>query len=275
MEIPSDDTLHQVLRRSSAQYPHNTALISYWDRNSLALTYSELLSRVAALSTLMLRCGLRPKQLVAIVTDMSGEFCVAALSALESSCAFVYVDPTFPEARMNEMYRSILPAIIVAQSDTLETCKWLLDWHVPIIIVDKRLNCKFIHAAASGSSSEAKPYGEAAYVMFTSGSTTRPLPVEVSSRCASVNLQAIAEQLQVLPGDRCVLASPGSFDPCIVEMFIAWAAGASLHAFPMQVRRSPERLVEVLKLISPTVLQCSPSMLRVIAAGILCDHVEY
>ena len=51
---------------------------------------------------------------------------------------------------------------------------------------------------------------------------------------------------QLVPDDVVFLASPYTFDPFIVQMFIAFAAGARLVIVPDSVKMIPSKLCQIL-----------------------------
>jgi len=261
MSASQQQGLHSIVSHS---HVNNIALTSYSETRSVSVvTYAELFQRVQTASQLIQSRGIQEDQLVGIVTDMTGEFCVSVLAALATTCSFVYIDPTLPKQRIREMLLKLCPAVLMIQNDFLELCGWVKDFCGSVLAISPDFSCKLTLANPSFA---ANSYPNIEYVMFTSGSTYHPESVRVPRKCAYDNVQSIGERLQITPSDRCVLASPGSFDPCIVEMFAAWNAGASLHAFPMSAHRSPEKLVRLMQLIKPTVLQCSPSLLYMMAS---------
>jgi len=71
-------------------------------------------------------------------------------------------------------------------------------------------------------------------LFFTSGTTSAQLPVSVAARAHCTNVDALAHAWALGPRDVVALCSAPTFDPCIVEMFAALRAGASL-AIPSEV----------------------------------------
>lgn len=71
-----------------------------------------------------------------------------------------------------------------------------------------------------------------------------------------LNYDLFSSLFQMTPEDVVFLASPLTFDPSVVEMFLALSAGARLLMVPSAVRRMPGRLASVLfRRNATTVLQ--------------------
>lgn len=68
-----------------------------------------------------------------------------------------------------------------------------------------------------------------AYILFTSGTTGTPKGVEIPQRAIAGHLAAIQDVYGFTAADRVSLAFELTFDPSILNMFMAWQAGASLH----------------------------------------------
>ncbi len=75
----------------------------------------------------------------------------------------------------------------------------------------------------------ARPDDHIAYTIFTSGTTGTPKGVQISLAAISYHLAAMQDIYRFTPNDRVSLAFELTFDPSILNMFMTWNAGASLH----------------------------------------------
>ncbi|XP_076873255.1 beta-alanine-activating enzyme isoform X2 [Brachyhypopomus gauderio] len=113
-----------------------------------------------------------------------------------------------------------------------------------------------------------------AYVLHTSGTTGLPKIVKVPHACIVPNIVHLRSLFQMNPDDVVFLASPLTFDPSVVEMFLALASGARLLVVPSAIKRMPSRLARVLfKRNRTTVLQATPTLLRQFGGRILEEEV--
>ncbi|KAG8504951.1 Beta-alanine-activating enzyme, partial [Galemys pyrenaicus] len=102
-----------------------------------------------------------------------------------------------------------------------------------------------------------------AYVLHTSGTTGIPKIVRVPHVCIVPNIQHFRELFAITQEDILVLASPLTFDPSVVEMFVALSSGASLLIVPTSVKVLPSKLAAVLfSHHRVTILQATPTLLR-------------
>jgi non-ribosomal peptide synthetase component F len=112
--------------------------------------------------------------------------------------------------------------------------------------------------------------------------------VRVPHRAAVLHVRALVQSLALRPTDRVVLLAPCSFDPSVIEVFGALAAGCTLsvsarahpnserccihspawrQVVPLSVLRSATRCATALHRARPTAMMCTPALLRHAAAG--------
>uniref|UniRef100_A0A8D0NSE9 Beta-alanine-activating enzyme n=2 Tax=Sus scrofa TaxID=9823 RepID=A0A8D0NSE9_PIG len=102
-----------------------------------------------------------------------------------------------------------------------------------------------------------------AYVLHTSGTTGVPKLVRVPHACIVPNIQHFRVLFEITHEDVLFLASPLTFDPSVVEIFVALSSGASLLIVPTSVKVLPSKLADVLfSHHRVTVLQATPTLLR-------------
>ncbi|KAK2863883.1 hypothetical protein Q7C36_003037 [Tachysurus vachellii] len=115
---------------------------------------------------------------------------------------------------------------------------------------------------------------ELAYVLHTSGTTGLPKIVKVPHKCIVPNIVHLSSLFQMTSDDVVFLASPLTFDPSAVEMFLALASGACLLMVPSVVRRMPARLANVLfRRNATTVLQATPTLMRRFGGRVLQEEI--
>ncbi|XP_062707394.1 beta-alanine-activating enzyme isoform X2 [Aedes albopictus] len=113
-------------------------------------------------------------------------------------------------------------------------------------------------------SKSSKTFGpEAAYCIATSGSTGPPKLVRVPTQCILPNLLALEKLLNVHETDRILMSCPPTFDPFVVDVFLALRNGACLVLVENELRLDAGRLRRVVfERSEVTVMQITPSLLR-------------
>uniref|UniRef100_A0A668A8X1 Aminoadipate-semialdehyde dehydrogenase n=1 Tax=Myripristis murdjan TaxID=586833 RepID=A0A668A8X1_9TELE len=104
--------------------------------------------------------------------------------------------------------------------------------------------------------------GNLAYILHTSGTTGLPKIVRVPHKCIVPNILHLRSLFQMRAGDVVFLASPLTFDPSVVEIFLALSSGAQLLIVPSVIKKMPSRLAQLLfRSHRTTVLQVTPTLL--------------
>ncbi|NXS29159.1 ACSF4 enzyme, partial [Pomatostomus ruficeps] len=113
-----------------------------------------------------------------------------------------------------------------------------------------------------------------AYVLHTSGTTGIPKIVRVPHKCIVPNIQHLKSIFEITQDDVLFLASPLTFDPSVVELFMALTSGASILVVPNAVKMMPLELSAALfHHHHVTVLQATPTLLRRFGAHIIKSRV--
>jgi amino acid adenylation domain-containing protein len=100
-----------------------------------------------------------------------------------------------------------------------------------------------------------------AYILYTSGSTGKPKGVCISNRNALAFIEWAAEMLKVSPGDRFANHAPFHFDLSVLDLYVAFHAGATVFLTPDEVSYMSRSLVNFITREEPTIWYSVPSAL--------------
>jgi amino acid adenylation domain-containing protein len=187
------------------------------------LTYRQLDGRANALAHRLRALGVQPGARVGLCHERSVVSVIGALAIMKAGGAYVGLDPTYPDARLEYMLRDAEVAALLTQPSITAR---LTSAGAPVIDLDS-----FV---ATTGDAEKPPedlatIDDVAYVIYTSGSTGEPKGVEVSHRNLLSLMAWHHDTFEVRPIDRAsVLASP-AFDASVWEVWPYLTAGASLH----------------------------------------------
>ncbi|XP_021700496.1 acyl-CoA synthetase family member 4 homolog [Aedes aegypti] len=102
-----------------------------------------------------------------------------------------------------------------------------------------------------------------AYCVATSGSTGAPKLVRVPTQCILPNLITLEKLLELHETDQILVSCPPTFDPFVVDMFLALRNAACLVLVGNELRLDAGRLQRVVfEQTEVTVMQMTPSFLR-------------
>ncbi|XP_074848914.1 beta-alanine-activating enzyme isoform X3 [Carettochelys insculpta] len=113
-----------------------------------------------------------------------------------------------------------------------------------------------------------------AYILHTSGTTGIPKIVRVPHQCIMPNILHLQSLFKITPDDMLFMASPLTFDPSVVELFVALTSGASVLIVPNPIKMMPLKLSAALfHRHRVTVLQVTPTFLRGFGAQLIKSTV--
>ncbi|XP_038563233.1 beta-alanine-activating enzyme [Micropterus salmoides] len=217
------------------------------------------------------------------------------LGILQSSAAYVPLDPEAPgllSARvMNQCglkYCAVktdilqrLQAALVKQT-SIEVCVVLPKFKLTLIrikllpVTEPKQGPDHTRARTADGAGlcEAAAHRDLAYVLHTSGTTGLPKIVRVPHKCILPNILHLRSSFQMSADDVVFLASPLTFDPSVVDIFLALSSGAQLLIIPSVIKKMPSRLARLLfKDHKTTVLQVTPTLLVRFGHRILMQEV--
>ncbi|KAF7667690.1 hypothetical protein LDENG_00052830 [Lucifuga dentata] len=269
--------------------------------NSVSLLYSDVVALVNELShVLRTNCFLH-NSLIALYCHADLYLPVWILGILQSPAAYVPLDPDAPGflsariMRQNGIHYCAVQTELLQQFQTslisymsVDLCEMLPRYKLTLIqvkplpiaahnqgaeenevrIVDD------LHLSASIAVVNNTGQADLAYVLHTSGTTGLPKIVRVPHKCIVPNILHLRSLFQMNADDVVFLASPLTFDPSVVEIFLALSSGAQLLIVPAVIKKMPKRLAQLLfKNHKTTVLQVTPTLLGRFGCHILKQEV--
>ncbi|XP_065356367.1 beta-alanine-activating enzyme [Calliphora vicina] len=117
------------------------------------------------------------------------------------------------------------------------------------------------------------------YTIATSGSTGVPKMVHVPYQCIEPNIKALSRLLNIQQNDVIFLGSPPTFDPFVVELFLALETGSAILITSKEIRFQPQHLLKVMfpakSTLMPgvTIFQTTPSLLRLFGKQSIHDDI--
>ncbi|XP_017068588.2 beta-alanine-activating enzyme isoform X3 [Drosophila eugracilis] len=149
-----------------------------------------------------------------------------------------------------------------------------------ILVLDE--DCKLYkvkHKVTDSAVKAKKPLpANMCYTITTTGSTGKPKVIHVPYECIAPNILALSQKLNVSMADIIYLGTPCTFDPFVVEFFLALQNGATLLTSRHSMKESPSKVLSALfpdNLSTPgiTILQMTPSLFRQFGATSIKERV--
>ncbi|PYQ66286.1 MAG: non-ribosomal peptide synthetase, partial [Acidobacteria bacterium] len=261
LEVPGPEAcIHELVQAQAERTPDRIAVVD----GEAALTYRELEDRASRLARRLLRLGVRPGDRVGLCVERSVSMLCSILGVLKAGAAYVPLDPTYPQARLEAMLEDSGAAALVASVASTGAGASLRH--------PRTLAPEAAETAVPGSELPRLPElpdlpaGAAAYLLYTSGSTGRPKSVVVTHRNA-VRLFAAMDVVfgQREPSVWLALTSIG-FDVSVAELLWPLTRGGRVVIHDERPAGEGVSVAEQIARHGVSHLSCTPSMAGMLAA---------
>ncbi|RYC47043.1 amino acid adenylation domain-containing protein [Pectobacterium zantedeschiae] len=223
-----------------------------------AISYRELLQRVALIQGMLAAQGITAGQRVGLHLSRQPDTVAALLACLFSQVTFVPLEPDFPGERLQAIQQEAALASVLQDSYTAGS----LTFDCPILNLcdlpdaDRALSASVQLAQADGPET-------AAYMMFTSGSTGKPKGVVIGQRALQTFIHASVERLVLTDKANWLLITTLAFDISMLEVFGPLWAGGVLHLTTHEEYKDPQAVAAYLQdRPEINVLQATPAFWR-------------
>ena len=211
--------LHQWFEEQVEMSAQRTAI----EMGAQRLSYRELNERANRLARRLRRQGVGPETVVGVLMERSVEMVVGALGTLKAGAAYLPLDGSYPEQRLNYMMKNAGVSVLLTQERLSD--KWAGN-AAEVICVDGAWD---EIAEESGENLGVEVEEEnLAYVIYTSGSTGKPKGVMVTQGGLRNYLKWSVEAYGMKDGGGSVLHSPLGFDLTVTGLYPALLEGGRL-----------------------------------------------
>ncbi|WP_227984341.1 non-ribosomal peptide synthetase [Nocardia spumae] len=217
------DSIDAMIRAATARYPDRTAVVF----GDLELTYREFDRRVDELARLLLARGVRPGDRVGVYAERSERLPIAFAAVQRVGAVYFPVDPSYPIDRVEYMLDDAEPTLLLvsaAEGPSVEITVPTVDLADPAVVAE----------LAAGDGAELPPVLpprpihplDAAYLLYTSGTTGRPKGVIVHQRGVTNHVQWMRDYLE-FGEERILQKAPIGFDVSVFELVNALCTGSA------------------------------------------------
>ncbi|NKY56933.1 non-ribosomal peptide synthetase [Nocardia flavorosea] len=213
----------------------------------LELSYRELNSRANRLARGLVAHGIGTEDLVGVRIANSAEFVVAVLGVLKAGAAYLPIDPSYPDQRIDFLDRDARPRLVLGRAE----------------LAAAEASAADLPGHDLSDSERVRPLrpGNLAYVIYTSGSTGTPKGVGVAHAAIADHLRGFGAEWDMTAQDRLLQSSSVSFDASLLDIFVTLSLGACLVIPKPDALRDIPYISELIGRYGVTVLHMVPSLL--------------
>ncbi|EKV04975.1 Polyketide synthase-nonribosomal peptide synthetase [Penicillium digitatum] len=206
-----------------------------------SLTYTELEERVNVIAGRIREVQCRPGSRIAVLCEPSVDFIAAMLAVLHVGALYVPLDVSLPFTRHGSMIQSCQPSLLLCHAATeglAENLTGDAGYALPSVRIDRiQANQELVPCLAEPDSP--------AILLFTSGSTGMPKGI-LLSQANFVNHLALKAQALDLQQESVLQQSSMGFDMSLIQTFCALANGGTLVIAPIEARRDPVEITQIM-----------------------------
>jgi tyrocidine synthetase-3 len=262
---PKQKTLHQLFTEQVEQVPDHIAVVGEEGTGGLAplfdpmsITYRELNARSDRLAHLLIEKGVQPDTIVGIMMERNVDMVTGLLGILKSGCAYLPLDPEYPEERINYMLADSASKILLTRrNDSNETIL-----AKEMIYISEAINRVPTPPHRHLSPWINAPATSLAYIIYTSGSTGNPKGVAITHRNAMNFVTGMIAGINFLPGKTILAVTTICFDIFFLETLLPISCGMKVVIAAERQQKDPLLLKEIIITHNLDMLQFTPSRLQ-------------
>ncbi|WP_405958432.1 amino acid adenylation domain-containing protein [Streptomyces phaeochromogenes] len=232
------ETLPAAFEAQVERDPDRVAVIGEQE----TLSYREFNRRANQLAHWLVEHGAGAERIVAVKIPRSVDLMLAIYAVVKAGAAYLPVDTDLPKDRVRQF---------------LESAK-------PVLVLDEAL--PDVSGYPESNPERVLVPDNAAYLMYTSGSTGGPKGVQVSHRSIMNRIKWGLEHFDVTVEDRMLLSTSASFDASVPELFAPLQMGAAVVIARPDGRKDPAYLAELIQRERVTGADFVPSLLEAFVA---------
>ncbi|WP_447050613.1 amino acid adenylation domain-containing protein [Streptomyces rosealbus] len=249
--------MHEAIAAQAARTPDAIAVTGEEGH----LTYRELDEAANRLAHHLQAQGVGVEDVVGLCLHRSLNLIISLVGVLKTGAAYLPLDPDYPPARLTRMATTSRTPLILTHTPTRDLAE-TLDLPANVHLLDLETEEAAITARPATAPAVAMHPDNAAYVLYTSGSTGQPKGA-VNTHAAFTNRIAwMQHTYHLTDADRVLFKTPIGFDVNGWEWTWPLTTGARIHLTPPGHHRDPAALATLIQTHHITIAHFVPSMLR-------------
>lgn len=221
------------------------------------LTYAALQGRVAAIAGSLHARGVGHGDRVGILHPRNTDLVACLLAVHAVGAAYVPLDPTHPTQRLAFTFDDAEADLVLTRSELLGAVPNAL----PTVCLDEPLPGTPIE---SGHTPDAQ---DAAYLLYTSGSTGQPKGAIITHGAVANLLASMQHEPGMTSRDVGLAIASVAFDMATGDLFVPLSIGAQVHLASSATVSDGFALAKLIDRVRPTIMHATPSACRMLLAA--------
>ncbi len=256
--------VHRLVAEQAEKTPDAVAVA--W--RDIKLSYAELdaqSSRLAHRVAALVRHG---GARVGLATSRSPGMLVALFAILKAGCAYVPLDLSQPDVRLQAIVEDAQVSAIICDDEAVSSRFTAC----PVIDLDASEASVRVDSAPSTPLEVDQDAERTAYVIFTSGSTGRPKGVAVAHRSLTNLLRSMQRRPGFTARDTLLAVTTIGFDIAGAELLLPLIVGGCVVIADREEVTAGFPLVERIRTANATMVQATPSLWRILSESGFRSH---
>lgn len=228
----------QYLEATATRLPDKLA----FSTGKEGMTFSEVLTGARAIGSYLIKNGYY-REPVVIFMDKHPHTVTAFWGAIYAGCFYVCIDGKMPQARIEAIFESLHPRVLIADRKNLATAKSL---GVACVLLYDEIAGMPTDDGLLADVRRRQCDTDAIYVVFTSGSTGIPKGVVACHRSVIDYTETLCEALEFSEDTVFANQTPLYFDAPLKELMPTLKLGATTYFVPKMLFSFPVRLLDYL-----------------------------
>lgn len=225
MPYDADTTVVDLFRRQVVKTPDNTCLV-YEDKK---FTYKQVDNITDLLAKYLVASGIKRGSVVGILIPRCEYMLLASLGVLKAGCAYLPMDPTYPEDRLNLMISDSGACMLITTPELND----IITDH----FMGERMMTESIPSLPNASAQLPELSPEDLFIiLYTSGSTGKPKGVMFKHSNTLVTASWERRFYALGSGSNVTAYASYGFDANVFDTYATIISGATLHIISDEIR---------------------------------------
>ena len=255
-QFPREYCVHQLFEQRVEEDPHFPAI--YYENK--IITRGDLNKRANQLANYLIEAGVKKGDVVALYSNKSVDYVVGIIGILKAGCAYLPIDSSYPQSRVEFLLDNAKTSIVVTTIDMNENINTTFGRMIVNINSNKYNLNKY---SEENPKVDVGPH-DPCYLIYTSGSTGLPKGVILNHEGRVNNFYDFNSRFSITNKDKVLAVSSISFDMSAYDILGSMMAGSSVVLPDTKLEKQPFHWLYLIKKYNITIWHSVPVSLELL-----------